>query len=153
MNQKTYRNVISFIFFLSFFIERKEKKKKNSIRFVIKQFAILIESDLILTKRLIHLLVINLTREILLYLDRTERFDFWSRFLLFIPLFFFPLFFRREEKRERNNQSSGQKSCCSILYLQCNSFAIFWIRQYPYKSQLFHVMLYTRSFPLIILRR
>ena len=30
--------------------------------------------------------------------DRAERHDFWSRFLLFILLFFFPLFFRREEK-------------------------------------------------------
>ena len=25
------------------------------------------------------------------------------------------------------------------------NFNYFWIRQYPYKSQLFHVMLYTRS--------
>ena len=36
--------------------------------------------------------------------DRAERHDFKSRFLLFILLFFFPLF-RREEKRGKNNQS------------------------------------------------
>ena len=31
--------------------------------------------------------------------DRAERHDLNSRFLLFILLFFFPLFFRREEER------------------------------------------------------
>ena len=48
------------------------------------------------------------------YQDRAERHDFWSGFLLFILLFFFPL--KEEEKGDegkRNNQSRGQNSFLS----------------------------------------
>ena len=45
--------------------------------------------------------------------DRAERHDFRTRFLLFILLFFFPLFLGGKRKGEENNQSVGQKSCLS----------------------------------------
>ena len=42
-----------------------------------------------------------------------ERHDLKSRFLLFILLFFFPLFKRGKIKGEKNNQSQDFKSCLS----------------------------------------
>ena len=50
-------------------------------------------------------------------LDRAERHAFWSRFLLFILLFFFPLFWGGKRKGEKNNQSRGQKTCLSARSL------------------------------------
>ena len=45
------------------------------------------------------------------FFDRTESNELKSRFLLFVLLFFFPLFLGG--KRKRNYQSRGQKSCLS----------------------------------------
>ena len=56
--------------------------------------------------------------QVLKYIDRAERHDFWPQFLLFILLFFF-LFLEGKIKREKNNQSRDQKSCLSArsIYL------------------------------------
>ena len=45
--------------------------------------------------------------------DDPGRHDLKSRFLLFILLFFFPLFLGVNRKWERNNQSRDFKSCLS----------------------------------------
>ena len=45
--------------------------------------------------------------------DRVEMHDFCSRFLLFILLFFFPLFLGGERKGEDNNRSRFQKAYLS----------------------------------------
>ena len=45
--------------------------------------------------------------------DDPERDDLKSRFLLFILLFFFPLFLGGKRKGENNNQSRDFKSCLS----------------------------------------
>ena len=45
--------------------------------------------------------------------DPAERHGIWSRFLLFILLFFFHLFLGGKRKGEKNNQSLGQNSCLS----------------------------------------
>ena len=55
-------------------------------------------------------------------IDRAERHDFWSRFLVFILLFFVPLFLRGKRKGEKNNQSRGQKPCLSTR-------SSFWMNQ------------------------
>ena len=52
--------------------------------------------------------------------DRAERHNFWSQFLLFILLFFFPLFLGGKRKEEKNNQSRDQKSCLYARSDKCN---------------------------------
>ena len=67
------------------------------------------------------------------FIDRAERHDFWSRFLLFILLSFFPLFLGGKRKGENNKQSHGQKSCLSArsFYIAPNLCRIL-VRQYNY---------------------
>ena len=48
--------------------------------------------------------------------DRAERHDLKSRCLLFITLFFVPLFIGGKRKGEKNNQSRDFKSCLSARY-------------------------------------
>ena len=45
--------------------------------------------------------------------DGGEKHDFWLWFLLFILLFFFPLFSEGKRKGEKNTQSCGQMPCLS----------------------------------------
>ena len=62
------------------------------------------------------------------YKDRAERHDFWLRFLLFILLFFSPLFLGGKRKGEQNNQSCGQKSCLSAR--SYTKQKLFWLTKY-----------------------
>ena len=53
--------------------------------------------------------------------DRAERHDLKSRFLLFILLFFFPLFSGGKRKGEKNNQSRDFMPFCSIQFMVSQS--------------------------------
>ena len=52
--------------------------------------------------------------------DRAERNYFWSRFLLFILLFFFHLYLEGKRKGEKKKHSLGQKSCLSARSKKVN---------------------------------
>jgi hypothetical protein len=73
--------------------------------------------------------------------DRAERYDFGSRFLLFILLFFFPLFLGGKSKGEENNQSRGQmvKSHAFLLDLlnhPINLYLFYDIQYFIFKPRM-----------------
>ena len=53
-------------------------------------------------------------------MDRAERYEFKSRFVLFILLFFFPIFLGGKGKEEKNNQSRDFKPCLSARSTLCD---------------------------------
>ena len=81
---------------------------------------------------------LNLTRKEKIFLcfdveriDGTERYDFWSRFLLLHSPFLFHLFFRREEKKIISSKNRDQKSYLSVpsknLFSKKKIFKIFFL--------------------------
>ena len=88
--------------------------------------------------------------------DLVERHDFWSRFLLFIPLFFFPLFLGEKRKGKRITKvvvkshaflldpsehtsvdSYLRESCCTATgqitqIKHCRSYSVAYLSKFDY---------------------